>query len=274
MPKIEHLEPLLAAPAEALNVEFKCWLDLRRNDEHTGLFAKAAIALANEGGGVIVIGYRDRPTLVSEPRPTGIEDYDTDLVNDIIRRFASPAFHCSLTWLPDPNTGCQHAVVEVPGGFGFPVMSKRGTADSTIRAHLCYIRKPGPASAPPENQDDWERLLTRCLRNRREDMLDAIRNIILGGVSASVPAVPSDAERQDGFVAAARAGWETLIKDLPTDAPARCPLGRYELDYALLGTSRSEPPRTPGEAQTGGRTPPQLARVLGSDQRRNKAACD
>jgi hypothetical protein len=126
-------------------------------------------------------------------------------------------------------------VIQVPGGLGVPVMSKSGTPGKTIHPHLCYIRKPGPESAPPENPADWERLLAKCLRNRREDMLDAIRNIVLGGVSASVPAAPSEAERQDAFVAAARAVWETLIKALPGDAPARCPLGHYELDYALLG---------------------------------------
>jgi hypothetical protein len=236
MPKIDNLEPLLAAPGEALDVEFKCWLDLRGDAEHQGLLAKAAIALANEGGGVIVIGYREeRPDLISEPRPAEIAAYDADLINNIIRRFAAPAFHCTLEVVPDPQTGHLHAVVEVPGGFAFPVMSKSGTPANTIRPHLCYMRKPGPESAPPENQADWERLLARCLRNRREDMLDAIRNIVLGGVSPSVPAAPSEAERQDAFVAAARVGWETLIKDLPGDAPARCPLGRYELDYALLG---------------------------------------
>jgi predicted HTH transcriptional regulator len=100
MPMIDDLEPLLAAPAEALDVEFKGWLDLRGNDEHKGALAKAAIALANEGGGVIVIGFREnRPNLVSESRPAGIAGYDADLINSIIRRFASPSFHCTLTFL-------------------------------------------------------------------------------------------------------------------------------------------------------------------------------
>ena len=46
MAKIEELEPLLTAPAEALNVEYKTWLDLKGNDEHKANFAKAAIAIA------------------------------------------------------------------------------------------------------------------------------------------------------------------------------------------------------------------------------------
>jgi predicted HTH transcriptional regulator len=108
MPKIDDLEPLLAAPGEALDVEFKCWLDLRGNDEHKALLAKAAIALANEGGGVIVIGFReDRPNLISEPRLAKIAAYDADLINSIIRRFASHSStalsHCCLTRRPGMN---------------------------------------------------------------------------------------------------------------------------------------------------------------------------
>lgn len=236
MPIYDDLEALLAVPAEALDVEHKSWLDLQGNDEHKALLAKAAIALANEGGGVIVIGFREvGADLVSESRPVEIAAYDLDLINSIIRRFASPPLHCTLRLLRHPATGHEHAVIGVPGGFGTPVMSKSGSAGGTIRPHLCYVRKPGPESAPPENPADWDRLLARCLRNRREDMLDAIRNIVLGGASAAVPAEITEAERQDAFVAIARGAWENLVRDLPPDEAARCPLGRYELDYALLG---------------------------------------
>lgn len=156
MPTVNDLEPLLAAPAEALDVEHKGWLDLRGDDEHKAILAKAAIALANEGGGHIVIGIREeRPRLISEPRPEGIAPYDQDLINQIVRRFANPAFQCKLTVLAHPETSYEHAIVSVPGGFGFPVMSKSGTPGDTIRPHLCYMRKPGPESAPPENPADW-----------------------------------------------------------------------------------------------------------------------
>jgi hypothetical protein len=235
MAKIEELEPLLTAPAEALDVEYKTWFDLKSNDEHKAILAKAAIAIANEGGGYIVIGMREeRPNLVSEMRPAEIAAYDQDMVNQIIRRFASPQFHCTLTTLRHPDTGHEHAVIGVPGGFAFPVMSQSGTPQNSIRPHLCYMRKPGPESAPPENQADWERLLNRCLRNRREDMLDAIRTIVEGGVPP-VALEKTDAERQSAFVKSSHARWEALTANLDSNAPERCPLGRYELDYALSG---------------------------------------
>jgi transcriptional regulator with XRE-family HTH domain len=236
MPTIDDLEPLLAAPAEALDVEYKGWLDLRNDSEHKAQLAKAAIALANEGGGVIVIGLREqRPNLISEPRPAEIQAYDQDLINSIIRRFASPSFHCTLKLLSHPQTKHELAVIEVPGRHRVPVMSKSGTPNDTIRPHLCYVRRPGPESAPPQNQEDWDRLLSRCLQNRREDMLDAIRDIVSGGASAAAVPPRSANETQGAFADAARAAWAKLVEDLPPDAPARCPLGRYELDYALLG---------------------------------------
>ena len=236
MPNITDLEPLLTAPAEALDVEYKGWLDLRGNDEHKGLLAKATIAIANEGGGNIVVGIREnRPNLISEPRPPEIAAYDQDLINQIIRRFASPAFHCTLTVLRHPETGHEHAVVGVPGGFGFPVISKSGTAQNTIRPHLVYMRKPGPESAPPENQADWEKLLGRCLRNRREDMLDAIRTIVEGKATPAAPPEPNQVQGQTAFADGARTRWHQLTGALEVEAPERCPLGRYEFDYALLG---------------------------------------
>jgi transcriptional regulator with XRE-family HTH domain len=236
MPDLEDLEPLLTAPSEALDVEYKGWLDLRNNDEHKGTLAKAAIALANEGGGYIVIGLREeRPNLISEERPATIPAYDQDLINQIIRRFAAPSFHCALTVLRHPQTGFEHAVISIPGGFGFPVMSKSATPENSIRAHFCYMRKPGPESAPPENQNDWERLLSKCFRNRREDMLDAIRAIVEGTTQPAAVPAPSATEKQKEFSARARARWDELISPLPRDSFARCAQGHYEFDYALLG---------------------------------------
>jgi Putative DNA-binding domain len=233
MATIDDLELLLSRPTEALDVEYKSWLDLR-DDEHKGNLAKAAIALANEGGGHIVVGIREvRPILVSEPRPASIAAYDQDLINQIVRRFATPAFHCTLHLVPHPGTGHEHAVISIPGGFSFPVMSKSGTPKNTIQPHRCYIRKPGPESAPPETQADWDRLLARCIRNRQDEMLDAIRAIVQG--TAITAAGTADAELQERFVSAARARWQQLTTRLPSNAPARCPKGRVELDYALIG---------------------------------------
>ena len=61
MPTIEELQPLLGEPREDLAAEYKTWLDLTIND-HKAVLAKAAIALANHGGGFIIVGFDDGGT--------------------------------------------------------------------------------------------------------------------------------------------------------------------------------------------------------------------
>jgi predicted HTH transcriptional regulator len=60
-PPTADLIQLLAMPTESLTVEHKGWLNLLHNP-HKAILAKAAIALANEGGGIIVIGTREDTT--------------------------------------------------------------------------------------------------------------------------------------------------------------------------------------------------------------------
>ena len=73
MASIEELQPLIIEPREALEYEYKDWLDLTSN-EHKATLAKAAIALANHGGGYIVIGFKEQgQTLESRSRPEEIQ---------------------------------------------------------------------------------------------------------------------------------------------------------------------------------------------------------
>lgn len=83
-----NLLMLLTEPSENPTVEYKSWLDLQ-DQEKKGLLAKAVIALANEGGGHLVIGFSDDgPEFIALPRPQNLMSYDQDTINNIIKKFA------------------------------------------------------------------------------------------------------------------------------------------------------------------------------------------
>ena len=64
------LLPLISEPHEDLAVEYKTWLDLGQEKDKATL-AKACIALANHGGGFIVLGFdEDGDSLNSVAKPT------------------------------------------------------------------------------------------------------------------------------------------------------------------------------------------------------------
>ena len=233
MASIQELQPLVTEPREALDAEYKGWLNLTVN-EHRAVLAKAAIALANHGGGYIIIGLEEQNhRFVASIRPEALPEITQDAVNAAVRRFATPEFHCETCSVPNPDTGTLHPIVVIPGGMTEPVMSKRECL-GVIGLNRCYIRKPGPRSEEPLTAEEWRALLRRCLRACREDMLEAIRSIVSGRVDPLVPVRDAAAELH-AFVEAGRARWQELTADMPTDAPARFPHGYYEMGFSLVG---------------------------------------
>ncbi|MFD1940829.1 helix-turn-helix domain-containing protein [Paradevosia shaoguanensis] len=233
MPTTEELQPFLVEPREDLAAEYKTWLDLTTND-HKAILAKASIAMANHGGGYIIVGFDDQGhQLTSVARPAAVPEVSQDVVNAAIQRFAAPAFHAEVYNVPHPANGIVHPVIVVPGNMTEPVMSKRD-CPGVIAQNRCYIRKPGPRSEEPQTGDEWRELLRRCVLAGREDMLEAIRSIVSGRVEPA--ALPPDARAElHDFLEQARARWEELCANLPEDAAARFPQGYYEMAFSLVG---------------------------------------
>jgi hypothetical protein len=235
MPTPEELRSLLQFPSERPNVEYKSWLDVTQNSGKA-ILAKAAIALANHGGGIIVLGMReDRnegAALRSLARPPALGRYSQDDINAAIARYSDPAFHCDLMFESHPATGHEHAFVIVPGGMTVPVMCRR-TCEGIINQHRCYIRKPGARSEEPFTAEEWREVFERCIQARRENMLDAIRRIVQGHNSPASPEAVRNA--LETFSALAQAHWQQLVRDLPLNDPARMPHGRYEIAFEFIG---------------------------------------
>jgi hypothetical protein len=99
-----RLLELLRNPAEDLSFEIKEWLDLG-NNAHKAKLAQAIIALANHGGGLLLLGYAQQPDgtfIPAEPRPANLSGYIADIVNDISRSYLNPPVHCQVRHVAHP----------------------------------------------------------------------------------------------------------------------------------------------------------------------------
>ena len=234
MPGVSDLLRLLAHANETLASEYKSWLPLADNEGKAKL-AKAAIALANHGGGIIVLGMTpDKANgglLRSEQRPADLPRYNQDDINAAINRFADPAFHCELAFARHPETDHEHAFVIVPSGQTVPVMSKRD-CQNIIHSQRCYVRKPGPKSEEALTGEEWRALLERCIKAGRENMLDAIR-LIVHGYGGTVQSTSAHSVLSE-FSDVARQRWQKLIEPLTADDPARFPYGYREIAMQVL----------------------------------------
>lgn len=233
MPTVDDLSPLISDPREDLSTEYKQWLDLSES-EHKATLAKAAIAIANHGGGFIVIGFSDdNQQLQSETKPENIAEIDQDTVNSAVRRFATPEFHCSVYFITHNETNVEHPIISVPGNLTVPVMCKRD-CDGVVAKYRCYIRKPGPRSEEPHNGEEWQTLLQRCLRAGREDMLEAIRSIVSGRAQSENPR-PDALAQLEAYCLSSRTRWAAITEELPQDSPPRFPSGYYEMGFSIVG---------------------------------------
>lgn len=228
------LQPLISDPQEDLAVEYKTWLDLDQQESKATL-AKACIALANHGGGFLVLGFDEQAdSLSSIVCPTDIGKITQDAINSVIRRYADPVFHCQLHTVTHPTTGIDHPVVSVPSDQSVPVISKR-TCEGIIIQHRCYIRKPGPCSEVPQTAEEWRVLLRRCVQANRDDLLNAIRSVVLGRPETETTTSDSKEEFEE-FRAISFERWKMVTNRVRSDSPERFPNGYYEVSIHPVGS--------------------------------------
>ena len=234
-PEHLRLQRFVDYPREDLGVEYKNWLDLRE-ERARATIAKAAIAMANHGGGYVILGFEERgQNLESQPSPEDISEITQDSINQAIQKYAEPAFQCEMYSVSHSQTVVEHPVIRIHGS-GVPVLCRRLQADAGIEQHAIYTRKPGPRSEEPRTAAEWRELLDRCVRARRQDMLDAIRSIVAGqGEPGYQEHEPLEALKD--YCLAARQRWNDLVAGEPADSPARFPYGYYEMGFALTGAS-------------------------------------
>ena len=223
----EDLRPLITEPREDLASEYKDWLDLTLKERKATL-AKAAIALANHGGGYIVIGFAEQgQTLESRPCPKEIPEITQDSVNAAVHLYAE---HIES----HPDTHVPHPIVIIPSTT-VPVMSKKD-CQRVIAQNRCYVRKPGPKSEDPRTSEEWRTLLNRCVRANRDEMLEAFRLIMTGSVETPT-SIPNALDNLQDYCTSAHGRWEELVSDEPDNSLARFPHGYYEMAFSLVGAA-------------------------------------
>lgn len=172
---------LLTDPHEDLDREYKIWLDLS-NDADRAVVAKSLLGLANHGGGFLVFGFHDeQPPRAEATTAIDLASYTTDVVGDIVKRYADPTFQCQLRMIDHPGLGVRFPIVIVPGGHTVPIRCK--SDDPTGKGRMIdkyFIRRPGPQTEPPQTGKEWTDLIQRCVFNQKEQLLAGIRGMLLG----------------------------------------------------------------------------------------------
>ncbi len=234
----EYIQAILDDPIETLDIEMKEWLDLSAN-EHRAALAKEIIALANHGGGYVVIGYEQNSAGMLLPCKLStqqLSQFNQDAVQGVIAKFIEPAIQCQVKIVSN-REGCKFPIIEVPGGHRLPIRAKASSPDEKrLVTNRVYVRRPGPNSEEPRTTDDWNTLLERCLQNRKSDLITSIRGLLDGSWSGTADVKSLKNNELLDFEKASSKRWTTITRDLPASAAPRFPHGYYQVTIALEGT--------------------------------------
>lgn len=237
---LNKLSELLLEVRETLDTEVKDWLNLADGDVRAKL-AKEIIALANHGGGYVIVGFEEQAdgSFASVPSTDeALSAWSQDSIQGIVARYIEPPFQCRVTHQLLPNGTQKHPIIAVPGGHRVPIRAKAASPDQkSLVQQRTYVRRPGPNSEEPRSATEWDELLERCLRHRKSDLIDAFRAILEGQIPTAVVAVqgPTIKSKLQDFVEVAVKRWNEKVAALPTDAPPRFPHGFYDVAFAIDG---------------------------------------
>jgi len=240
---LTRLRDLALRPQEQLDVELKQWLDLSDNNDRANL-AQAILAMANHGGGTVLLGYEERDGKWAEcsSAPANPKNYDQDTVSGIVQKFADPAFQCAVYSVEADGLRHAHPAIVVPGGHRAPVRARRSGPDGKhVTENAYYIRRPGPESAVPRTAAEWNSLIQRCVLAARDDLFDALRAALAGEQTRSTKEQPSLAARPAEWITSSQARFDELVADqLQDEDPGRYSFGYWTCSYVVAGAKATD----------------------------------
>ncbi|MEM7408859.1 MAG: RNA-binding domain-containing protein [Myxococcota bacterium] len=178
----EQIESLVSRPRESLPVELKGWFD-PETPQGIAKIARACIALRNQNGGYLLIGFADAdgsPDIAAAPENVR-SDFHADVVQGIVAKYASEAFEAHVHFVD--REGATFPVVEVEPGVRTPVAAKRALDDPEggrplVRRDAVYVRSlesNNTVSTTEATWKDWPRIVEICFDNRDADVGRFIR---------------------------------------------------------------------------------------------------
>ncbi len=234
----EKIQFIIDNLQEGLDVEVKNWLNGLQDKADKAKLAKEIIALGNNGGGLVFIGFDDEGVDHPEIDPADgeFETFTQDAIAAIVDRYVMPPCQCRVEFYTRTGGSQSHPVVIVPGEHRTPLWAQRGSEGNELENGKVYVRRPGGKSEVARNQDDWEKLIERLVKARQSEMLGAIREIIEPSSSVIIEDEPS----LEGWTDESYAEWLDLVSKFETDDPRRLEKGHWIASFSI--SSFSSPP--------------------------------
>lgn len=171
----DQISNLVREPHESLSIEIKDWIDPDSPEGITKI-VRAAIAMRNNDGGFLLIGFKNEtglPNLENVPEDV-IKSFHVDKIQGYVSKYASETFEVTL-YYPEIE-GKKFVVIESHSGVRSPVATKsclEKAGKKFIQIDKVFIRSLNSNNTPSTteaNWKDWPQIIEKCFENREADV--------------------------------------------------------------------------------------------------------
>ena len=189
---------LLTHPGERQDVDYKASMAFGNDDSFSLKLIRHIQGMANAGGGWLIIGFvqADNQNWLPDPSHTNqvCSSYDPTPLSQMVDSSLARGQRVKVTvyFEVHPSNGLQYPVIQVGGFERLPCIcrSDRTASDTNERIlhqGMVYLRRPNAETAPVSTPQDWEDLISRCVRLRRDEFLAEFRELFERMISTPQP---------------------------------------------------------------------------------------
>lgn len=189
---------LLTHPGERQDVDYKSSMVFGTDDSFSLKLIRHIQGMANAGGGWLVIGFVETDDKSWMPDPSHSNEicssYDPTRLSQQVDSSMARGQRVRVTVHLEvhPGSGLQHPMIRVEGFERLPCICRSNrtasdTGEQILRQGAAYLRRPGAETAPVSTPQDWEDLINRCLRLRRDEFVTEFRELFERMTSPSQP---------------------------------------------------------------------------------------
>lgn len=175
----EYRENLLRYPHERPNVDYKAAVAFRKRDAFGAKLIKHILALANGGGGTLVIGFREddhkQPVPDEAMSPEIASTYDPTVLTPAVNEAVRGTTGVTLQIHKHPYEGVTYPIITVEPFQDIPYFCAVERRDEDgkmlLKQGALYIRSGDSATVELATPEDWLRLLDVAVTRRQDDLL-------------------------------------------------------------------------------------------------------
>jgi hypothetical protein len=218
----------VSAKRESKTVDFKVSFDPDRASDWCELI-KDIVAMANSGGGTILIGVNDRGDCTGDEAALKVMNNDPAKITDKIAKYTGMQFdafaidRCKRRgrWVAAITVGQSNPplVFEKPGTYAL----EDGKQKTAFAVGTLYVRHG--AKSEPARSTDIDRLIERHVNRARKEWLTGVKKVVTAPLGSAVSVLPP----------------QVVQSDSPTATPIRITTNPSAPEYQLVDPDQTHP---------------------------------